>query len=297
MTMIVSKKFAFNGEGKFSLKSQPTKIKDFYENSEEYENILSDYRQQIDELQTKMYAHDRHGLVVIIQAFDAAGKDGTIKAVFSGINPAGIVVKYFKRPSEIELDHDFMWRTNLAMAERGMIYVFNRSYYEEVLVVKVHPEIVTNYQKLPKELTSNVNQVWENRYNDIKNLEKYLNNNGISVLKIFLNVSKKEQGERQIARIQDITKNWKFQEGDIKERGFWNEYQKAYEDAINQTSTQQNPWHIVPADDKKNMRLIVSQIILDKLNSFVMDFPETSPERAAELQKYIDIIHEQDAGL
>jgi PPK2 family polyphosphate:nucleotide phosphotransferase len=289
--------FFYDGSKKFSIKKADTKIKDIYQSDEDYESILSEFRQKIDEIQGKMYAHNRHGLLIIIQAFDAAGKDSTIKAVFTGINPAGLYVKSFKRPSDTELDHDFMWRTNQAMPERGMITVFNRSYYEEVLVVKVHPEIVTNYQKIPVELTDNMEKLWKNRYADIVNLEDYLTHNGIGVLKIFLNVSKKVQGQREIDRILDPTKNWKFQDGDVKERTFWHQYALAYEEAINETATKKSPWYVVPADDKKNMRLIVSQIVLEKMKSFGVEYPISTPERATELQNFVKIIEDQDAGL
>jgi PPK2 family polyphosphate:nucleotide phosphotransferase len=297
MNLFDTNKFIFTGEGKFSIDNAETKIKDVYKDDEEYEMILKEFHLQSDEEQTKMYAHNRHGLLVVIQAFDAAGKDSTIKAVFKGINPAGLIVKSFKRPTDTELDHDFLWRSNLAIPERGTITVFNRSYYEEVLVVKVHPEIIPNYQKIPVELTDNMDKLWKNRYKDIVNLENYLANNGISVLKIFLNVSKKVQGQREIDRIKDLSKNWKFQDGDVKERTFWNEYMKAYEDAINETSTKENPWYIVPADDKKNMRLIVSQLLFEKLKSLKVEYPVSSEERSAELQNFVKIIEEQDADL
>lgn len=291
------KDFLYNGKGSFNLHDCQTKIKDIYDDKEHYEELLADQTKAIDELQSIMFAHDRHALLVIFQAFDAAGKDGTIKAVFQGVNPAGVTVKAFKRPSDTELDHDFLWRCTAALPERGMIGVFNRSYYEEVLVVKVHPEIVKNYQKLPARYTKDMEALWAKRYTDINNFESYLNHNGVSILKIFLNVSKKEQGERQIERIKDETKNWKFEEADIKERGFWNEYQQAYEDMIKNCSTEANPWYIVPADDKKNMRLIVSQIVLQKLQDLDMSFPETSAARAAELLQYIETIKQQDANL
>ena len=289
--------FIFDGSGDFVLSDAETKVKDIYKNDEEYERIITEFHLQIDELQAKLYAHNRYGFLLIIQAFDAAGKDSTIKAVFTGVNPAGLYVKSFKRPSETELDHDFMWRTNAAMPERGMITVFNRSYYEEVLVVKVHPEIITNNQKLPVHLTRDMDKFWKNRYKDIVNLEEYLIHNGICVVKIFLNVSKKVQGLREIDRIKDVSKNWKFQDGDVKERTFWNDYMNAYEEAIIETSTKHCPWYVVPADDKKNMRLIVSQIVYEKLQSLNVDFPESNPERSAALQNFIKIIEEQDADL
>lgn len=282
--------FLFDGSGKFSISDTKTKIKDFYQDKEDYETSLADLNKQMDELQSMMYAHNRYGLLVIFQAMDAAGKDGTLKAVFSGVNPQGLNVLSFKRPNDTELEHDFLWRTTLQLPQRGNITVFNRSYYEEVLVVKVHPEIVTQNQKLPIELTDDMDKLWKHRYEDITNFETYLHRNGIRVVKFFLNVSKEEQAERLIERIQDPTKNWKFDEQDVKERGFWNDYQQAYEDLINATSTQKCPWYIIPADDKKNMRLIVAKVIVSELKRLDMSYPEATAERHEHLKKLIGII-------
>ncbi|WP_337043326.1 polyphosphate kinase 2 family protein [Emticicia sp. 17c] len=292
MKKIDTEEFIFNGDGKFSIAQTKTKIKDFYEDKEDYEISLSQLNKQLDELQSMMYAHNRYGLLVIFQAMDAAGKDGTLKAVFSGVNPQGLKCHSFKRPTETELEHDFLWRTVLQLPERGSITVFNRSYYEEVLVVKVHPEIVTQNQRLPAELTDDLDKLWKNRYEDITNLETYLHRNGIRVVKFFLNVSKEEQAERLIERIQDPTKNWKFDEQDVKERGFWKEYQQAYEDLINATSTHKCPWYVIPADDKKNMRLIVAKVLAQELKKLNMQYPEASDERHEELKKLIKIIQE-----
>lgn len=286
--------FKFNGKSKFSIKKSETKVNDFYDDKEDYETALKSLQTELDELQEKMFAHNRYGLLVIFQAMDAAGKDGTLKAVFSGVNPQGMRFYSFKRPTETELDHDFLWRTNLQLPERGTITVFNRSYYEEVLVVKVHPEILLNTQRLPAEISEDLDKVWENRYEDIANLEKYLTRNGIHVVKFFLNVSKKEQSERLIERIEDPSKNWKFEEQDVKEREFWNDYQKAYEDAINATSTEQCPWYIIPADDKKNMRLIVASILAKKLKSLDMDYPKSDTTRQTTLKGLIEKIRLQD---
>jgi len=282
--------FLFDGSEKFSISDTKTKIKDFYQDKEDYETSLADLNKQMDELQSMMYAHNRYGLLVIFQAMDAAGKDGTLKAVFSGVNPQGLNVHSFKRPNDTELEHDFLWRTTLQLPQRGSITVFNRSYYEEVLVVKVHPEIVTQNQKLPIELTDDMDKLWKHRYEDITNFETYLHRNGIRVVKFFLNVSKEEQAERLIERIQDPTKNWKFDEQDVKERGFWNDYQQAYEDLINATSTHKCPWYIIPADDKKNMRLIVAKVIVSELKRLDMSYPEATAERHEHLKKLIGII-------
>lgn len=286
--------FKFNGKSKFVIKKSETKVSDFYDDKEDYEIALKSLQTELDELQEKMFAHNRYGLLVIFQAMDAAGKDGTLKAVFSGVNPQGMRFYSFKRPTETELDHDFLWRTNMQLPERGTITVFNRSYYEEVLVVKVHPEILLNTQRLPAEISENLDKVWENRYEDIANLEKYLTRNGIHVVKFFLNVSKKEQSKRLIERIEDPSKNWKFEEQDVKEREFWNDYQSAYEDAINATSTEQCPWYIIPADDKKNMRLIVASILAQKLKTLDMDYPKSDATRQETLKGLIEKIRLQD---
>lgn len=288
------KTFLVNGTEPFDIKKAPTRIKDVYDDKKEYEEMLAGSIRDLDEMQNMMYAHNRYGLLVIFQALDAAGKDGTIRHVLSGVNPAGIRVETFKRPTSLELEHDYLWRTTRKLPERGTITIFNRSYYEEVLVVKVHPEILTETQLLPDELKADVGKVMENRYKDIRNFEKYLYRNGIRVVKFFLNISKKEQAERLIERIKDPGKNWKFEEGDVKERNYWDDYQKAFEDCINATATKKCPWYIIPADDKKNMRLIVGKIIGEEMKKMDMKYPETSAERAAELQKYIEIIQGQN---
>lgn len=288
------KDFEYNGEKKFKIKNSLTKIKDFYESEEEYELIITEIKDKIDKLQSLMYADNRYAMLIMLQASDAAGKDGTIRAVLSGVNPAGIAVHSFKRPTSEELDHDFMWRNMMKMPERGKMVFHNRSYYEELLVVKVHPEILLNSEKIPTEFTNDLDKVWEHRYEDIRNYEKYLNRNGTIVLKIYLNVSKKVQAERLIERIQDPTKNWKFEDGDVKEREFWNEYQSAYEDMVNQTAAKHAPWYVVPADDKKNMRLIVSSIILHHLKSIDMEYPEADELRQAALKQLIKVIEQQN---
>lgn len=286
------KDYQITGSENFNPRNHPTKIKDFYEDKVDYEAILKSLQTEMDELQSIMYAHSKYGVLAVFQAMDAAGKDGTMKAVFQGVHPLGMSFYSFKRPSETELNHDYMWRCYKELPERGKMQIFNRSYYEEVLVVKVHPEILENYQKIPDELKGK--DVWKKRYQDIKHFEDYLANNGIVVIKFFLNVSKEEQGNRLIERIEDITKNWKFEEGDIKERGFWNEYQKAYEEMINETSTEKNPWYVVPADDKKNMRLIVAKIIVEKLKELKMSYPEPDESRKLTLLGLIDTIKQQN---
>ena len=282
--------FTFTGDEPFSIKDVPNKIEDLYDDKKDYKDRLAKFQEEIDELQNIMYAHDRYGMLLIFQAMDAAGKDGTIRHVMSGINPHGMEVSSFKRPSEEELDHDFMWRTTKNLPPRGRIGIFNRSYYEEVLVVRVHPEIMTKYQRIPAEFTQNVEEVWQQRYEDIRNLELYAYRNGIRILKFFLNISKEEQRKRFLARIETPSKNWKFSEGDVEERGYWDDYMQAYEDMINATARPHAPWIVVPADDKKNMRLIVSEIILHHMKQMDMHYPKVSDERRAELQKFRELL-------
>jgi len=288
------KDFEIKEKSTFKIKNSSTKVKNYYSSKEDYEAILAKLQSELDDLQSMMYADGRHGVLVIFQAMDAAGKDGTMKAVFKNVNPLGLSFYSFKRPSETELNHDYLWRCFKVLPERGNVQVFNRSYYEEVLVVKVHPDILTNYQKIPKTLTQNQEKVWKKRYEDITNFENYLANNGIKVIKFFLHVSKEEQGNRLIERIEDITKNWKFEEGDIKERGLWNNYQSAYEEMINETSTDQNPWYVVPADDKKNMRLLVAKIISENLKKLNLSYPEPDSVRKQTLLGLIETIKKQN---
>ena len=284
--------YEFLGDKKFKLKDAPNKIKDFYESKEEYEAELAECQDKLDELQSMLYANSKYGVLVIFQAMDAAGKDGTLKAVFKNVNPLGMRFYSFKRPTIKELNHDYLWRCFNKLPERGSLQVFNRSYYEEVLVVKVHEDILHNQQRIPDELITN--DIWKDRYKDISNFEKYLSNNGIKVIKFFLNLSKKEQAERLIARIEEPDKNWKFEDGDIKERAYWDDYMNAYEDMINETSKKHSPWYVVPADDKKNMRLIVAKILIDKLSDLGLAYPESTEERKNELLGMIDTIKEQN---
>lgn len=278
--------YAFTGSGKLKLKEHPTKIKDIYKDKAEYHELIEEFQEEINELQRMMYAHDRYSLLLIFQAMDAAGKDGTIRAIMSGVNVHGVAVHAFKQPSAEELDHDFLWRTMIRLPQRGRIGIFNRSYYEEVLVVRVHPEIVTSVQKLPAKRTENLDKLWKQRYESISDLEKHLWRNGTRVLKFFLNLSRDEQRERFLDRIDEPEKNWKFSEGDVQERAYWDDYQQAYEEAINATAASHAPWFVVPADDKKNMRLIVAQIILEQLQALDICYPEVTSQRREELQKY-----------
>jgi PPK2 family polyphosphate:nucleotide phosphotransferase len=234
----------------------------------------------LSEFQSKLYAQNRYALLINLQAMDAAGKDGTVKHVMSGINPQGCRVTSFKQPSAEELDHDYLWRHAKALPERGHIGIFNRSYYEEVLVVRLHPEYLKK-QQLPASVKDR--KIWRRRFEQINNFEKYLSENGIVVLKIFLNVSKEEQRQRLLARIDDPAKNWKFSPDDAKNRRLWRKYMEAYEDCINKTSTPWAPWYIVPADQKPYCRLLVAFLIYQSLAKLELEYPEVSKERRAEL--------------
>lgn len=294
MASIQSNQFKYDGSHKVNISEFPTSIELNYTDKKDFKKQLKDITSDIDDLQNIMYAHNKYGMLVIFQAMDAAGKDSTIKAVFNRVHPLGTAFVSFKRPSNKELDHDFMWRCFKELPERGKIKVFNRSYYEEVLVVKVHDEIIDKYQQIPEELRKDKKKLWKNRYNDISNFENYLQNNGIVVLKFFLNVSKEEQGRRLIDRINKQEKNWKFEEGDIKERALWNKYMDAYQSMLQNTASAMNPWHVVPADDKKNMRLIVANTIREKLQMLNMEYPASAAERQKELESFISIINEQN---
>lgn len=284
--------FEVDNKKKFKIKKVKTKIKDFYDSKSDYSDILSGLKDQLDDLQSKLYANSKYGILVIFQAMDAAGKDGTMKAVFQDVNPLGMKFYSFKRPTAKELNHDYLWRCFKQLPERGSLQVFNRSYYEEVLVVKVHEDILHTQQRIPDELITK--DVWKERYEDINNFEKYLSNNGIKVIKFFLNVSKEEQADRLIERIEDQSKNWKFEDGDIKERGYWDDYMNAYEDMINETSTSRNPWYVIPADDKKNMRLMVAKVMVENLSKLNLEYPASSEERQSELLGMIETIKEQN---
>ena len=278
------KPYRVNGKTPFKILKARTGLKQHhYKNSADLKAQLTAYQDAIDELQQKMYAQDRLAMLIIFQAMDAAGKDGTLRHVMSGINPGGVEVYSFKRPSDEELDHDFLWRCAKVTPQRGHIGIFNRSYYEEVLVCKVHPEIVTKYQRLPAEATRKMGRLWKNRYRDIANYERFLDDNGTKVVKFFLHVSREEQRKRFIERIDTPSKNWKFNADDVKERAHWDDYMHAYEDAINATATPEAPWYVVPADDKGDMRLIVSAVILQHLQSLNLQWPTLPTEQVAAL--------------
>lgn len=263
------------------LSKLPTQVEPVYRSKKEYKELLAEQVAALSAQQQLQYADNSHSLLLIFQAMDAAGKDGVIKHVMSGVNPQGCQVFSFKHPSAQELDHDFLWRTTQCLPERGRIGIFNRSYYEEVLIVRVHPEILKN-QKLPDSLL-NDDAIWPNRYKSIVDFEQHMHRNGTKVIKFFLHLSKDEQRKRFIDRIDQPEKNWKFTIADINERQHWDDYMRAYESCLSATSTECSPWYVVPADDKKNARLIVSQVILDAYKDMDMKYPETNEERRQEL--------------
>ena len=265
---------------KVKLKEWPTREEPYYQSKEEYQQILVEHTQKLSAQQNLLYASNQYSLLLIFQGMDAAGKDGTIKHVMSGINPEGCDVFSFKQPSAEELEHDFLWRTTFHLPERGHIGIFNRSYYEEVLVVRVHPELLRNEGNLDEGIDETI---WDGRYRSIVGLEKHLYRNGTRIIKFFLHLSKDEQRKRFLARIDEPEKNWKFNIADVQERSFWNDYRKAYEACLSATSTKQAPWYIVPADDKENARVIVSQIILDTLKKLRMSYPEPDDTHRKEL--------------
>ena len=278
---IHSKDFRVRPEGKVDLRKWPTIVKPFYKSKKRYQKLLKKHVEELSSLQQLHYASNRYALLLIFQGIDSAGKDGAIRHVMSGVNPQGCEVFSFKQPSAEELEHDFLWRTTCRLPERGRIGIFNRSYYEEVLVVRVHPEIVRR-QGLPEELRDD-KTIWKERYRSITNLERHLAGNGTRIIKFFLHLSKDEQRKRFLERIDQPDKNWKFSLADIEERNFWKDYMTAYEECFGATSTSEAPWYVVPADDKENARLIVSRIVLDTFEELKMSYPKTSAKRRREL--------------
>lgn len=267
--------------GKIKLKKWPTGIKPLYKSEKEYKEMLASDVDELSALQRLLYASNSYSLLLIFQAMDAAGKDGAISHVLSGVNPQGCEVFSFKHPSAEELEHDFLWRTTCRLPARGRIGVFNRSYYEEVLIVRVHPEILRG-QCIPPEL-SGKESIWKGRYRSIVELEGHLHRNGTRVLKFFLHLSKEEQRKRLLARIDEPAKNWKFSRDDLAEREFWSQYTSAYEECLSATSTKAAPWHVVPADDKLNARLIVSRVVIEALKGLKMSYPKVNEAQRDEL--------------
>jgi len=278
---ISSKDFRVREGHEVSLRKWRTNVKPVYKSKEHYQKLLGEHVAQLSAQQELLYASNRYAVLLIFQAMDAAGKDGAIKHVMSGVNPQGCQVFSFKHPSPAELQHDFLWRTTRDLPERGRIGIFNRSYYEEVLIVRVHPVIIRS-EGIPDAPHAD-NEVWHNRYRSIVDMERHLYGNGARIIKFFLHLSKEEQRKRFLQRIDVPEKNWKFGLADIEERKFWKQYMKAYEECLSATSTRDAPWYVVPADDKENARLIVSQIVLDTLEGLKMIYPKAGAERRHEL--------------
>ena len=278
---IPTKDFRVREGHEVDLKKWPTKVDPVYNSKEQYQKLLEEHVAKLSALQRLHYASNRHALLLIFQAMDAAGKDGAIRHVMSGVNPQGCQVFSFKHPSAAELEHDFLWRTSRDLPERGRIGIFNRSYYEEVLIVRVHPEILRS-EAIP-DTPHHDKKIWHHRYRSIVDLENHLHANGTRIVKFYLHLSKDEQRKRFLARIDEPEKNWKFSLADIAERKFWTQYMKVYEECLSATSTGRAPWYVVPADDKENARLIVSQIVIDTFEGLKMSFPKTSAKRRREL--------------
>lgn len=279
---IRSEDFCLQEVDEVSLAKWPTKVAPLYDSKEHYQELLAEHVTRLSSLQQLFYASNRHAILLIFQAMDAAGKDGAIRHVMSGVNPQGCQVFSYKHPTPAELEHDFLWRTTRDLPPRGQIGIFNRSYYEEVLIVRAHPELLRS-EGLP-DSSHDKEAVWHDRYRSIVDLERHLERNGTRIVKFFLHLSKAEQRRRFVERIDEPDKNWKFSAADIEERKFWKRYMKAYEQCLGATSTRAAPWYVVPADDKQNARLIVSQIVLDTLESLKMTYPESTASRRRELQ-------------
>ena len=275
------------------LHHRPTRVDPLYRSKAEYETVLAAHIKELDSLQQRLYASDSHAVLLIFQAMDAAGKDGIIRHVMSGINPQGCQVFSFKHPSAQELQHDFLWRCTRDLPERGRIGIFNRSYYEEVLIVRVHPEILLGEGIV--DMPRDREKLWRQRYQSIGGLEKHLSRSGTKIVKFFLHLSKEEQRARFLARIEEPRKNWKFSVADIQERAYWDDYMTAYEACIGATSTDRAPWYIVPADDKRNARLIVSRIVANTLSGMKLRYPRSNSARREELEA-IRIALEKEAG-
>jgi PPK2 family polyphosphate:nucleotide phosphotransferase len=279
---INSEHFRVRPGDKVNLDKWHTITKPVYTSKKDYHKLLQRHTEELSKLQSLLYASNQYSLLLIFQAMDAAGKDGAIKHVMSGVNPQGCEVFSFKHPSAEELEHDFLWRSTVRLPERGRIGIFNRSYYEEVLIVRVHPEILRN-EGLPGDLLDE-KTIWEKRYHSINELEGHLHRSGTCIIKFFLHLSKEEQRKRFLRRIDDPARNWKVSDADIEERKYWKDYMKAYEACLSATSKRHAPWYIVPADDKENARLIVSEAILDSLKDLKMSYPEPTAKHRRELQ-------------
>ena len=283
--MLKTSQYRYDGRRKFA-KETPTNTKPFYADEADRGRQLDDLADRMDQAQNRMHADEQFGLVVLFQAMDAGGKDSSIRHVFKGVNPSRFRVGEFKKPSKEEQAHDFLWRFWRELPQRGYIGIFNRSYYEEVMVVKIHPDRLEESQ-LPDNLIENLPRLWKERYTDMVNFEDYLYRNGFRVVKFYLHVAKQEQGQRLINRLESSEKQWKLSENDLKEREHWDEYMQAYEDAINATATKRNPWYVIPSDDRQNQQLIIAHIMTEILESLPVHFPQTDNKEAKKLIKAI----------
>jgi len=287
---IKSTDFRVNEGTKVDLKKWPTRVHPSYKSSRQYKDMLAAQVKELSAQQELLYASNSHALLLIFQAMDAAGKDGCIEHVMSGVNPQGCQVFSFKHPSAEELKHDFLWRTTRELPARGQIGIFNRSYFEEVLITRVHPEIL-RAEGLPSELVDE-KTIWHHRYRSILDLERHLDRNGTKIVKFFLHLSKEEQRKRFLDRIETPGKNWKFSAADVQERKYWKQYMRAYEKCLSATSTRHAPWYIVPADDKLNARLIVSRILLDVIEALKLSYPKSNASRRRELRSLRKLLEE-----
>lgn len=275
--------FEFNAKKHKSLVSYKTKISDLYDSEEDANESVKKTNEFLGESQEKIFASQKQAVLIILQGMDTSGKDGIIKHVMGGFNPQGVVVKSFKSPSKDELKHDFLWRTNLVLPKRGEIAIFNRSYYEEVVVTKIHKEFL-NYQGIPEKLLKDKN-FWKNRMQDISEVEEYLTRQGFTILKFFLHISKEEQRKRLLKRLENPNKHWKFELGDIRERGFWDDYQEAYYECLKGTHQKHAPWYVIPADEKLNARVIISKILKETFKDMDLKYPETGLELKKNIEK------------
>ncbi len=285
-------KFRVDSDQPLKLKKTPTSIPPLFSSTGEYRDLLAEYRTEIGHWQSILFAEQRQSLLLIFQGMDTAGKGGAIRHVMSGVNPQGCHVHSFGRPSEEELAHDYLWRCVLRLPRRGMIGIFDRSYYEEVLVVRVKPEVLAS-QQLPANLV-NEKKLWAERFADISQFESYLARNGTKIVKFFLHVSPEEQRKRLLARIEDPEKNWKFRMGDLDCRSHWTAFQKAYQECLSETSSKHSPWYVIPADDKRNARLLVSKIIVDTLSEMNLQYPVASPAHRQDLAEAKQLLADEN---
>lgn len=278
------------GNKSFSIDHLPSLTEPLYASEEDWDRQMFDLTAQMDQLQNVMHADEHYGLVVLFQAMDAAGKDSSIRHVFKGLNPSRFKITAFKKPEPADLKHDFLWRFWRELPERGTIGIFNRSYYEETLALRVHPDRLQE-QMIPPNLITDEKRLWKERFADIVGFEEYLYRNGFPVIKFYLHVAKEEQGQRLINRLSDSEKQWKLSESDLTEREHWRQYMDAYQEVINQTATRQNPWYLIPSDDRKNQQLMIARIMVDILKSLPVEFPQRDKKEA---QRLIRIIQKQD---